>query len=79
MLMSLFAFLPLFCFLSHVDPENVQIGWPTSLPTSEKDAFVKSVLQEKVTFYCSILLRSILVASCHVVVPMEYLVRATLS
>lgn len=34
--------------MSHVEPEYLQIGWPTSLPTSEKDTFVKNVLQEKV-------------------------------
>lgn len=26
----------------------IQIGWPSSLPTSEKGTFVKSVLREKV-------------------------------
>jgi len=26
-----------------------QIGWPTSLPTSEKGSFMKSVLREKVS------------------------------
>jgi hypothetical protein len=27
---------------------NIQIGWPSSLPTNEKGLFTKSVLQEKV-------------------------------
>lgn len=31
----------------------VQIGWPTSLPTSEKEKFMKSVLREKVLIYLS--------------------------
>ena len=30
---------------------SLQIGWPTSLPTSEKGAFVKSLLREKVSFW----------------------------
>lgn len=29
---------------------SVQIGWPTSLPSNEKDAFIKRVLKEKVYF-----------------------------
>uniref|UniRef100_A0A453JI20 Uncharacterized protein n=1 Tax=Aegilops tauschii subsp. strangulata TaxID=200361 RepID=A0A453JI20_AEGTS len=35
----------------HLSPNLMQIGWPTSLPTSEKGSFTKSVLREKVDIY----------------------------
>jgi hypothetical protein len=28
---------------------SVQIGWPSSLPTNEKDAFVRNIMKAKVT------------------------------
>jgi hypothetical protein len=33
---------------SAVIVSNIQIGWPSSLPTNEKGVFTKSVLKEKV-------------------------------
>lgn len=35
---------------SAVIVSNIQIGWPSSLPTNEKGLFTKSVLLEKVNF-----------------------------
>jgi hypothetical protein len=37
--------------LEFISPDLTQIGWPTSLPTSEKGSFIKSVFREKVIVY----------------------------
>ena len=57
---------------------SLQIGWPTSLPTNEKESFIKSVLREKVlllTIYAwdiwQLLLRRLIVGSLRQLIQRE--------